>query len=832
MAKLTFVLEQGEEVVVPLVDAAALTLGRGDDNDVVVDDARVSAHHAALERHADGSLEVRDLNSSAGTFVNGERVQSRCIHDGDTVAFGPLTAVVDLEEFQPRLNGRSHGNSNGNSNGHSRAHAALLQSLSKGSRSQDHDGRPAEDGFSPAAVAVSEELVRLEAEKTRLEGEVAAMQAGLREQTAAHARLQHDLAAARATQQSWQEGAAREMREHGVRMDTLRADEKRLAQVKAAVAEAAGLHQQWTEAVQVLSAEHEEKDLEVQRLLAAEAAARHEIQALAAHKDQELARLRQMQEERQHDEAHLESLRQQVAAQEERHKHIEDLAAAREDQVRLAEKKLADIADRRTRMEAHVKELAGTEERLNQALARKQEADAQHTTLLAAIGMLNTRKQGLESALNELEARLRSVQGDLKKTEAALEETRTAKQRAEEALRSVQAELAAETTRLQDATARRTEIIQQCEELADTRQELAELDARVAAAEQRQHAAQEDITRKEARLQELEDSVASFTGKEDAAKGRLEVLHARENDLRSELGKLAAAEHATRARFEEIRQLITEGEAEQQALDEQHALKLKTRQQELQDLESKLVPLRDWKEAMDQLYARLAELPQDSKEARELWREIEKEKEDLKNLISTARSQAALGASTGLKKPALPRKKAPPQVIPDSVIILETIEGPVPGTGGAAAAVQERTLRTRLNHLRESVQREESRLEFLRQERGRQEVRLRTGGPAGEAMQREHDRHLEARIRHDEEQLRALNQHLDQARAEEEKRQARIAEMEHKLAELHTGIAEAERHRSDLRHQADLAHTELRNFESTLERLKKTKAESAAKVKA
>ena len=97
MAKLTFVVDEGQELVVPLVDAATLTLGRGDDNDVVVDDARVSIYHATLERNADGNIELRDLNSTTGTFVNGERVQTRCVRHGDTLAFVPLTAIFDLE---------------------------------------------------------------------------------------------------------------------------------------------------------------------------------------------------------------------------------------------------------------------------------------------------------------------------------------------------------------------------------------------------------------------------------------------------------------------------------------------------------------------------------------------------------------------------------------------------------------------------------------------------------------------------------------------------------------------------------------------------------------
>jgi hypothetical protein len=42
-------------------------------NDVVGDDERISKHHAELVRNADGSIQVFDFGSTAGTFVNGKR---------------------------------------------------------------------------------------------------------------------------------------------------------------------------------------------------------------------------------------------------------------------------------------------------------------------------------------------------------------------------------------------------------------------------------------------------------------------------------------------------------------------------------------------------------------------------------------------------------------------------------------------------------------------------------------------------------------------------------------------------------------------------------------
>lgn len=95
MPKLTFILEDGQEIIVPL--AERITIGNTDQNDVFVEDERVSPQHAELLMNADGSVQVFDLKSTAGTFVNGHRVVSHTLLHGDQLAFGPLKAMLDLE---------------------------------------------------------------------------------------------------------------------------------------------------------------------------------------------------------------------------------------------------------------------------------------------------------------------------------------------------------------------------------------------------------------------------------------------------------------------------------------------------------------------------------------------------------------------------------------------------------------------------------------------------------------------------------------------------------------------------------------------------------------
>lgn len=75
-------------------------VGRSATCDITADDPRVADHHLAILAH-DGRLYVRDLGSYHGTFVNGRRVQSAELIDGDRVQIAGLELQV-REESEPR----------------------------------------------------------------------------------------------------------------------------------------------------------------------------------------------------------------------------------------------------------------------------------------------------------------------------------------------------------------------------------------------------------------------------------------------------------------------------------------------------------------------------------------------------------------------------------------------------------------------------------------------------------------------------------------------------------------------------------------------------------
>jgi pSer/pThr/pTyr-binding forkhead associated (FHA) protein len=57
-------------------------------------DSQVSRRHAAISPDYLG-LTLTDLNSTNGTFVNGQRVQTQTLHIGDLVKIGATTFRVD-----------------------------------------------------------------------------------------------------------------------------------------------------------------------------------------------------------------------------------------------------------------------------------------------------------------------------------------------------------------------------------------------------------------------------------------------------------------------------------------------------------------------------------------------------------------------------------------------------------------------------------------------------------------------------------------------------------------------------------------------------------------
>ena len=70
----------------------------GSEGDIVIDDALASARHAALRPTPGGLLELEDLGSEHGTFVNGERITGITrLYGSEEIRVGETTLAVEAE---------------------------------------------------------------------------------------------------------------------------------------------------------------------------------------------------------------------------------------------------------------------------------------------------------------------------------------------------------------------------------------------------------------------------------------------------------------------------------------------------------------------------------------------------------------------------------------------------------------------------------------------------------------------------------------------------------------------------------------------------------------
>jgi DNA-binding CsgD family transcriptional regulator len=81
----------------------ATIIGRGEEADLVLADDGVSRKHVKLLRSAGGVLNVVDLGSTNGVFVNGERIELAVVQLGDVLELGPdvRLRVVDARAAMP-----------------------------------------------------------------------------------------------------------------------------------------------------------------------------------------------------------------------------------------------------------------------------------------------------------------------------------------------------------------------------------------------------------------------------------------------------------------------------------------------------------------------------------------------------------------------------------------------------------------------------------------------------------------------------------------------------------------------------------------------------------
>lgn len=88
--KNAFLIVDGVKVF-PLKQSV-VNIGRRLDNQLVIDDPRISRNHAQL-RAIKGRFVIFDLNSTGGTFVNGQRTSQSVMYPGDVISLAGVPLV-------------------------------------------------------------------------------------------------------------------------------------------------------------------------------------------------------------------------------------------------------------------------------------------------------------------------------------------------------------------------------------------------------------------------------------------------------------------------------------------------------------------------------------------------------------------------------------------------------------------------------------------------------------------------------------------------------------------------------------------------------------------
>jgi hypothetical protein len=83
------VVINGEDAGAAYPIKGTTSFGRAESNTIVVKDAKASRQHAQIQKHG-GEYMLVDLNSSNGTYVNGEKVDEHVLSNGDEIMIGDM----------------------------------------------------------------------------------------------------------------------------------------------------------------------------------------------------------------------------------------------------------------------------------------------------------------------------------------------------------------------------------------------------------------------------------------------------------------------------------------------------------------------------------------------------------------------------------------------------------------------------------------------------------------------------------------------------------------------------------------------------------------------
>ena len=90
-----------EGVKVHPLKETVVNIGRRLENNLVIDDPRISRNHAQL-RAIKGRFVLFDLNSTGGSFVNGQRTSQTVLYPGDVISLAGVALIFGQDNPPPR----------------------------------------------------------------------------------------------------------------------------------------------------------------------------------------------------------------------------------------------------------------------------------------------------------------------------------------------------------------------------------------------------------------------------------------------------------------------------------------------------------------------------------------------------------------------------------------------------------------------------------------------------------------------------------------------------------------------------------------------------------
>ncbi len=94
-----FVIIDGVKVI-PLTQPT-VSIGRRIENTIVIEDPRVSRTHAQL-RAINSRYVIFDLNSTGGTFINGQKTTQGILYPGDIISLAGVILIYGQKNPPPR----------------------------------------------------------------------------------------------------------------------------------------------------------------------------------------------------------------------------------------------------------------------------------------------------------------------------------------------------------------------------------------------------------------------------------------------------------------------------------------------------------------------------------------------------------------------------------------------------------------------------------------------------------------------------------------------------------------------------------------------------------